>query len=73
MQEKLLVLRSKNKYSIKFMAEYLGISAQQYSAKEKGQYAFDADEMFKIAKLFNDRIDNIFLPRCHQIGDKEKV
>lgn len=73
MQEKLLILRNKHNYSIKFMAEYLDISSQQYRAKEKGEYAFDSDEMFKIAKLFNDRLDNIFLPRSNQIGDKEGV
>ena len=73
MQEKLLILRSKHGYSIKFVADYLGLSSKQYREKEKGNYAFDSDEMFKLSTLFNERLENIFLPRSNQNGDKEGV
>lgn len=72
MQEKIIILREKHNYSIKFVADYLGISTKQYRAKEKGEYAFDLDEMFKLAKLYGETIDNIFLPRGNRNGDKEK-
>lgn len=71
MQEKLIILRNKHNYTIAFVADYLDISAKQYRAKEKGEYPFDLDEMFKLAALYSDTIDNIFLPRCNQNGDKE--
>lgn len=71
MQENLLVIRSRHKYTKTFVAEYLGLSLRQYSAKENGVYAFDGDEMFKLSKLFGKGIDEIFLPRGHQNGDKK--
>lgn len=73
MQEKLLILRSRHNYSIKYVADYLGLSPKQYRAKELGEYAFDQDEMFDLAKLFDERIENIFLPRSHQNGNKQEV
>lgn len=69
-QEKLLLLRERHNYSKKFLAEYLGISPTQYSAKERGEYEFTADEMFKLSDLFKRRIEDIFMPRGHHIGDK---
>lgn len=72
MQEKLLVLRNRHNYSIKHVADYLGISSKQYRAKEKGEFAFDSDEMFDLGKLFNKKMDEIFLPRSHQNGDEQK-
>jgi putative transcriptional regulator len=70
MQEKLMILREKNNYSKKYMAEKLGISAQQYSNKEKGKFEFSSDEMFILRNLFNKPLEDIFLPRNHQNGDK---
>lgn len=52
------------------IADYLGISTKTYRSKELGNSEFTMDEMFKIAKLFNMRIDDIFLPREYQIGTK---
>lgn len=72
MQYKLIILRERHGYSIKFVADYLGISAKQYRAKEKGEYAFDSDEMFLLADLFNEEISDIFLPRSNQNGDLKK-
>lgn len=73
MQENLLILRKRCGYSIKYVAEYLGISSKQYSAKENGLYPFNSDEMFKLSELFNKRMDDIFLPRSHHFGDLEKT
>lgn len=73
MQEKLLLLRNRHGYSQKYIAEYLGISSKQYSSKERGEYEFKADEMFKLSDLFNERIEDVFMPRGHQIGDKEII
>ena len=70
MQEKLLIIRKRHNYSIKYMAEYLGISTKQYSEKEKGRFEFTSDEMFKLKDLFGLCIEDIFMPRDHHIGDK---
>lgn len=52
------------------MADYLGISAKSYRDKELGRREFTQDEMFEIAKLFNRKIDDIFLPLTYRIGTK---
>lgn len=73
MQEKLLILRKRHKYSQKFMADYLGISETQYGKKERGHYPFTSDEMFQISALFGKNIEDIFLPRSHRNGNKINV
>ena len=70
MQEKLLLLRKRHKYSQEHLAKYLGLSVTQYGAKERGTYEFTQDEMFKLSVLFNKKLEEIFLPRHHQIGDE---
>ncbi|MCD5028715.1 helix-turn-helix transcriptional regulator [Enterococcus asini] len=55
------------------LADYLGIAVQTYRDKEKGKAEFTQDEMFMIAQLFQKRLDDIFLPRKHQNGDKKEV
>lgn len=52
------------------MAKYLGITPKTYRSKELGNSEFTLDEMFEIAKLFNKKIDDIFLPRKYQSGTK---
>lgn len=71
MQEKLLVLRSKHNYSKTFLASKLGITVQTYSKKERGDYEFTSDEMFILKNLFEEKLEDIFLPRNHQNGDKD--
>lgn len=70
MQEKLLLLRKRHGLSQKLMAKNLGISDTQYGLKERGIYEFTSDEMFKASELFDERIEDIFLPRSHQFGNK---
>lgn len=62
--------KNKKKMTQAEIADYLGISTKTYRSKELGNSEFTMDEMFKIAKLFNMRIDDIFLPREYHIGTK---
>lgn len=71
MQEKLILLRKQNGTSQKELADLLGITPKQFSAKELGKVRFNGDEMFKIADYYNLKIDNIFLPTTHRIGESE--
>jgi len=72
-QENLLILRKRHNFTQEYVARYLGISARQYGKKERGIVEFTSDEMFKLRDLFNKSIEDIFLPRSHQNGDKEEV
>lgn len=69
MQEKLLILRNKNKFTKTKVAKEIGVTLQTYTAKERGDIEFTSDEMFKISDLFGIEISEIFLPRYHQNGD----
>lgn len=73
MQEKLLLLRKRHNFSQRYVAKELGMSVTQYGMKERGVYEFTSDEMFKASKLFGERIEDIFMPRSHRIGDKERA
>lgn len=70
MQEKLIILRKNNDVTQKELADVIGISPKQYSYKEMGKNKFNGDEMFKIANYFKRKVDDIFLPTYHRIGDK---
>jgi len=70
MQEKLILLRERKKFSKTFVAKFLGLSLNQYSLKERGQYEFTQDEMFLLRDLFDVSLENIFMPRNHRFGDK---
>lgn len=70
MQEKLLVIRKREKLSQKDVAMKVGISVKQYGEKERGETCFTSDEMFEIGEIFAMPIGEIFLPRKHQNGYK---
>ncbi|MBT9671791.1 helix-turn-helix domain-containing protein [Secundilactobacillus kimchicus] len=72
MQHKLYALRKESSMSQSDVARALGITPKTYGMKERGDTPFDSDEMFKLAKLFRKPMDDIFLPRSHQIGNKSK-
>lgn len=72
MQEKLLILRTKKRFTKTKMARELGITLKTYSKKEQGEIEFTSDEMFRIGDLFGLDIGEIFLPRNHQNGDKKR-
>lgn len=64
MQKKLFLERKiERSMTQKQMADLLGISALTYKRKESGEYPFNQDEMFKIAELFNVKIDELFEDR----------
>jgi len=69
MQEKLIILRKKENVSQETLANLIGITSKQYSAKENGKARFYVDETFKIAKYFGLSVEDIFLPSNHQIGE----
>ncbi len=69
MQSKLLLIRKENKITQAYLANLLGITSKQYSAKELGKVKFNGDEMFTIANFFNKKVDDIFLPTTHQNGE----
>lgn len=68
MQEKLLIIRKKNKVSQEKLAEILNISVKTYAFKETGKTEFTMSEMFKIADYFNMEINEIFIPTILQNG-----
>ncbi|GAX07073.1 XRE family transcriptional regulator [Secundilactobacillus pentosiphilus] len=70
MQYKLFALRKEQNMSQSEVASLLGITTKTYGLKERGESPFDSDEMFKLSRLFNRPMDEIFLPRSHRIGDK---
>lgn len=70
MQHKLYGLRKESGMSQSDVARALGITTKTYGLKERGESPFDSDEMFQLAKLFRKPMDDIFLPRSHQIGNK---
>jgi len=65
MENKLRVLRAEKKWSQAELADQLNISRQSVNAIETGKYAPSLPLAFKIARLFNLTIEEIFL-------DKEK-
>lgn len=69
MQEKLIILRKKNKVSQETLANLIGITTKQYGLKERGESIFNGDEMFVIAGYFKLKVDDIFLHSHHQNGD----
>lgn len=72
MQHKLFFLRKfDTKMTQSEVAEYLGISIKTYRDKEKGNAEFTQDEMFALSELFQCGIEDIFLPRTHQNGNKK--
>ena len=72
MQEKLILLRKEKKVSQKDLANLLGITPKQFSAKELGKSKFNCNEMFKISDYFGLKMEDIFLPSTHQIGDTKE-
>lgn len=45
------------------MAKHLGITLQSYFNKEQGKNEFTISEAFKISKVLNKNINDIFLPK----------
>lgn len=74
MHWELVKLRREHKISQKKLAVLLGINASTYSLKETGGSDFKLNEIYFIAKYFNKRIEEIFLPnniRNTDIGERK--
>jgi putative transcriptional regulator len=62
MKNKLKVLRAENNWSQTDLAERLGVSRQTIHAIEAGKYDPSLPLAFKIARLFQMKIEDIFDP-----------
>ena len=62
MMNKLRVLRAERQYSQADLAERLGVSRQTVNAIETGRYDPGLGLAFGIARLFEQRIEDIFTP-----------
>jgi putative transcriptional regulator len=62
MKNRLRVLRAENEWSQAALAERLGVSRQTINAIETGKYDPALPLAFKIARLFEGQIEDIFHP-----------
>lgn len=62
MKNRLKVLRAEHNLSQADLAEQLGVSRQTINALETGKYLPSLPLTFKIAHLFNMKIEEIFIP-----------
>ena len=62
MKNRLRVLRAEREWSQAALAEQLGVSRQTVNALETGKYDPSLPLAFKIAELFDQRIEEIFEP-----------
>lgn len=62
MNNRLKVLRAERDWSQATLAEHLGVSRQTVNAIEKGRYDPSLPLAFKIARLFDQQIEDIFTP-----------
>lgn len=63
MQSLLIGLRKEHGDSQKDLARLLKISEEAYRNKELGRSQFKMNEMFTLAGRYNQKVDDIFLPR----------
>jgi len=61
-KNRLKVLRAERDWSQALLAEKLGVSRQTINALETGKYDPSLDLAFKIARLFEMQIEEIFRP-----------
>ena len=66
MINRLKVLRAENGWSQAELAELLDVSRQTINAIENGKYDPSLPLAFKIASLFNRRIEDIFEPEIEK-------
>ena len=62
MKNRLRVLRAERKWSQAELAEHLGVSRQTINAVETEKYEPSITLAFKMARLFDIRIEDIFQP-----------
>ena len=62
MKNELRVLRAQRNWSQATLAEKAGVSRQTINAIETGKYDPSLPLAFKLARLFNHQIEQIFIP-----------
>lgn len=62
MRNRLKVLRAERDWSQADLAERLGVSRQTVNAVETGKYSPSLELAFAIARLVDQRVDEIFFP-----------
>ena len=62
MKNKLKVLRAMNNWSQQDLADQLSVSRQTINAIERGKYDPSLPLAFKVAKLFECHIEDVFTP-----------
>ena len=62
MQYLLESVRRSRKESQESMAKLINVDVRTYQNKERGVTQFKQNEMFIIAKHFNSKVDELFLP-----------
>jgi len=67
MKNRLRVLRAENNWSQAELAERLGVSRQTINAVETEKYEPSLSLAFKMAQLFESRIEEIFQPGEHEL------
>jgi putative transcriptional regulator len=65
MKNRLPVLRAEHGWSQGELAERLGVSRQTVNALERGKYDPSLPLAFKIARLFDKRIEDVFDPETN--------
>ncbi len=68
MKNWLHVLRAEREWSQAELAERLGVSRQTVNALETGKYDPSLPLAFKIARLFDKKIEEIFIPEDELVG-----
>lgn len=69
MKNRLRVLRAEHRWTQAELAERLGVSRQTANAIETEKYEPSLGLAFKIARLFGQRIEEIFEPEELEIGN----
>ncbi len=69
MKNRLRVLRAEREWSQAALAERLSVSRQTVNAIENGKYDPSLPLAFKIAKLFKQRIEDVFDPDFASLGE----
>ncbi|WP_217971469.1 helix-turn-helix transcriptional regulator [Staphylococcus xylosus] len=76
MQWNLIKIRKEKECTQEDIAKLLNISTEGYRLKEAGKNQFKSDEMFILAKFFDENIGDIFLPTMYtkcKLSEKENI
>lgn len=60
MNNRLRVLRAERQWSQAHLADLIGVSRQTINAIETGRYDPSLSVAFRLARIFDDRVDDIF-------------